>query len=80
MMELRPWPRHDDYNVPTFIRDEDGYFFIVNRKKDMIIAGGFNVYPREINETLFQHPRVREALSAGIADPYRRETVRRTSS
>ena len=37
--------------------DEDGYIFIVDRKKDLIIAGGFNIYPREIDEVLFQHPR-----------------------
>jgi long-chain acyl-CoA synthetase len=41
--------------------DEDGYFFIVDRKKDMIIRGGYNVYPREIEEVLYEHPAVREA-------------------
>jgi len=46
--------------------DEDGYFFIVDRKKDMIIRGGYNVYPREIEETLYQHPAVREAAVIGI--------------
>jgi long-chain acyl-CoA synthetase len=58
------------------VRDEDDYFFIVDRKKDMIIAGGFNVYPREIDEVLFQHPKVMDAVSVGIADPYRGETVK----
>ena len=38
--------------------DEDGYFYIVDRKKDMIIAGGFNIYPREIDEVLYEHPKV----------------------
>jgi long-chain acyl-CoA synthetase len=42
----------------------------------MIIAGGFNIYPREIDEVLFQHPKIREAVSVGIADPYRGETVK----
>ena len=46
--------------------DDDGYFFIVDRKKDMIIRGGFNIYPREIEEVLYQHPAVREAAVVGI--------------
>ncbi|MBF7083154.1 long-chain fatty acid--CoA ligase [Desulfallas sp. Bu1-1] len=56
--------------------DEDGYFYIVDRKKDMIIAGGFNIYPREIEEVLFEHPKVLEAVVAGVPDPYRGETVK----
>ncbi|MGC9325603.1 MAG: long-chain-fatty-acid--CoA ligase [Desulfomonilia bacterium] len=56
--------------------DEDGYIFIVDRKKDMIIAGGFNIYPREIDEVLYQHPKVSEAVSVGIPDEYRGETVK----
>ena len=56
--------------------DEDGYFYIVDRKKDMIIAGGFNIYPREVDEVLFQHPKVAEAISAGVPDAYRGETVK----
>ena len=46
--------------------DADGYFFIVDRKKDMIIRNGFNVYPREIEEVLYEHPGVREAAVIGI--------------
>jgi long-chain acyl-CoA synthetase len=46
--------------------DEDGYFFIVDRKKDMIIRGGYNVYPREIEEVLYQHPAIREAAVIGM--------------
>ena len=46
--------------------DEDGYFFIVDRKKDMIIRGGYNVYPREIEEVLYEHPAVREAAVVGV--------------
>lgn len=46
--------------------DEDGYFYIVDRKKDMIIRGGFNVYPREVEEVLYSHPAVREAAVVGV--------------
>ncbi len=56
--------------------DEEGYFYVVDRKKDMIIAGGFNIYPREIEEILYEHPAVQEAVVAGIPDPYRGETVK----
>ena len=49
-------------------KDEDGLFFIVDRKKDMIIRGGYNVYPREIEEVLYEHPAVREAAVVGIPD------------
>ncbi|WP_026673405.1 long-chain-fatty-acid--CoA ligase [Alkalihalobacterium bogoriense] len=56
--------------------DEKGYFYIVDRKKDMIIAGGFNIYPREIEEVLFEHPAVMECVVIGVPDPYRGETVK----
>ncbi|WP_117237244.1 long-chain-fatty-acid--CoA ligase [Thermus sediminis] len=55
--------------------DEDGYFYIVDRKKDMIIAGGYNIYPREVEEVLYGHEAVQEAAVVGIPDPYRGETV-----
>jgi long-chain acyl-CoA synthetase len=55
--------------------DEDGYFFIVDRKKDMIIRGGYNVYPREIEEVLYEHPAVSEAAVVGVADPSMGEEV-----
>ena len=48
--------------------DEDGYFYIVDRKKDMIIRGGYNVYPREIEEVLYEHPAVLEAAVIGVPD------------
>jgi long-chain acyl-CoA synthetase len=64
------------YTGDIAIRDEDGYLFIVDRKKDMIIAGGFNIYPRDIDEVLFQHPKVAEAVSLGVKDKYRGETVK----
>ena len=56
--------------------DEDGYIYIVDRKKDMIIAGGYNIYPRDIDEVLFEHPKVLEACAIGIPDEYRGETVK----
>ncbi|MDJ0622747.1 MAG: long-chain fatty acid--CoA ligase [Desulfocapsaceae bacterium] len=56
--------------------DEDGYFYIVDRMKDMIISGGFNVYPREIDEILYLHPKVREASSVGIPHPTRGEQIK----
>jgi long-chain acyl-CoA synthetase len=55
--------------------DGDGYFFIVDRKKDMIIRGGYNVYPREVEEVLYEHPAVREAAVLGIPDPEYGEEV-----
>jgi len=56
--------------------DEDGYFYIVDRKKDMILASGYNVYPREIEEVLFEHPDVSEAVAVGVPDEYRGESVK----
>src|SRR3954451_4517743 len=55
--------------------DDDGYFFIVDRKKDMIIRGGYNVYPREIEEVLYEHPAVSEAAVVGVPDPSLGEEV-----
>jgi long-chain acyl-CoA synthetase len=56
-------------------RDADGYYFIVDRKKEMVIRGGFNVYPREIEEVLYQHPAVLEAAVFGIPDATMGEEV-----
>ncbi|MBB6695804.1 long-chain fatty acid--CoA ligase [Cohnella xylanilytica] len=56
--------------------DEEGYFAILDRRKDLILAGGYNVYPREVEEVLFEHPDVEEAAVAGVVDPYRGETVK----
>ncbi|AOH54836.1 long-chain fatty acid--CoA ligase [Peribacillus muralis] len=55
--------------------DQDGFFYIVGRKKEMIIAGGFNIYPIEIEEVLYSHPKVLEAAVFGVPDQYRGETV-----
>ncbi len=55
--------------------DEDGYLFIEDRKKDMAIVGGYNVYPREVDEVLMQHPAVREAGAVGVPDSYRGEVI-----
>lgn len=56
--------------------DEEGYFYIVDRIKDMIISGGYNVYPRDIDEVLFEHPKILEACCIGIAHPKRGEAVK----
>jgi len=56
--------------------DEDGYFYVVDRKKDMIICSGYNVYPREVEEVLKEHPKVMDVAVAGVTDPYRGETVK----
>jgi long-chain acyl-CoA synthetase len=57
-------------------RDGDGYFFIVDRLKDMINVAGFKVFPREVEEVLFRHPAVKEAAVIGVADPVRGEAVK----
>jgi long-chain acyl-CoA synthetase len=64
------------YTGDIAVRDEEDYFFIVDRKKDMVIAGGYNIYPREIDEVLFQHPKIQDAVSVGIPDAYRGETLK----
>jgi len=56
--------------------DEEGYVYIVDRKKDVIIASGFNVYPRDVEEVLYQHPAIQEAVVVGTHDAYRGETVK----
>jgi len=56
--------------------DEDGYIFIVDRTKDMIIAGGYNIYPRDVDEVLLQHPDVVDAMAVGVPHEYRGETVK----
>jgi long-chain acyl-CoA synthetase len=56
--------------------DEDGYLSIIDRKKDMIISGGFNIYPKEVDEILFEHPKILEACSIGVPDQYHGESVK----
>ncbi len=56
--------------------DEDGYFYITDRKKDLIIVGGFNVFPREIEEVLYKHPKVKEGVAVGVPDPYKGERIK----
>lgn len=56
--------------------DEEGYVYIVDRKKDMIIASGYNIYPRDVEEVLYEHPAVQEAVVIGVPDVYRGETVK----
>jgi long-chain acyl-CoA synthetase len=56
--------------------DEDGYFYILDRKKEIIIAGGINIYPREVEEVLCTHPKIKEAAVIGLPDLYRGEKVK----
>ncbi|EEL85946.1 Long-chain-fatty-acid--CoA ligase [Bacillus cereus AH1272] len=56
--------------------DEDGFFYVKDRKKDMIVASGFNVYPREVEEVLYECEKVQEVVTIGVPDPYRGETVK----
>ncbi|MGD9046741.1 MAG: AMP-binding protein, partial [Anaerolineae bacterium] len=56
--------------------DKDGYFHIADRKKDMIIAGGYNIYPADVEAVLFEHPAVKEAAVIGVPHEYRGETVK----
>jgi long-chain acyl-CoA synthetase len=56
--------------------DDDGYFYIVQRKKDMIIVSGFNVYPSEVEGVLYMHPAIQEAAVIGVPDSYRGESVK----
>lgn len=56
--------------------DANGFAYMVDRKKDVIIAGGYNIYPREVEEVLYEHPAIQEAAVAGVPDPYRGQTVK----
>jgi long-chain acyl-CoA synthetase len=79
VLRVHPWTGSDEPWLHTgdiARMDEEGYFQIVDRKKDMIICGGFNVYPRDVEEALFKHPAVQEATVAGVPDEYRGETVK----
>jgi len=64
------------YTGDLAVMDEDGFFAVVDRKKDLIVASGFNVYPREVEDAIYEHPQVREAAVVGVPDPYRGETVK----
>ena len=56
--------------------DEEGWFYVVDRKKDMIVASGYKVWPRDVEDVLYQHPAVKETAVVGVPDPYRGETVK----
>src|SRR6202008_4448869 len=56
--------------------DEDGFFYLLDRKKDMIISGGFNIYPQRIENAIYEPPDVGEVLVVGIPDPYRGEAAK----
>lgn len=64
------------YTGDIAYRDADGYYFIVDRKKDMAIVGGYNVYPREIDEVLYEHPKVAEAVAVGVPHQTRGEILK----
>jgi len=64
------------YTGDIVTMDEEGYFYIVDRKKDLIISSGYNIYPRDIDEVFYSHPKVREACAIGIPDPKRGENVK----
>jgi len=64
------------YTGDVAYMDDEGYFYIVDRKKDLIITGGLNVYPREIDEVLYEHPGIKEAVSVGIPDSVRGEVIK----
>jgi long-chain acyl-CoA synthetase len=56
--------------------DENGWFYVVDRKKDLIVASGYKVWPRDVEDIIYQHPAVRETAVVGVPDPYRGETVK----
>ncbi len=56
--------------------DEDGYFYITDRKKELIIVGGFNVFPRELDEVIYRHPKVKEGIAVGMPHEYKGETIK----
>lgn len=62
------------------VRDSAGWIYLIDRKKDMIVASGFKVWPREVEDVLYQHPAVREAAVVGVPDSYRGETVKAVMS
>ncbi|MBO4311412.1 MAG: AMP-binding protein [Desulfovibrionaceae bacterium] len=64
------------YTGDIAYRDEDGYYFIVDRKKDMAIVGGYNVYPHEVDEVLYEHPKVAEAVAVSVPHRTRGETLK----
>ncbi|HOG07701.1 MAG TPA: long-chain fatty acid--CoA ligase [Syntrophales bacterium] len=64
------------YTGDIGVMDEEGHFRIVDRKKDLIVAGGYNIYPKDIDELLFEHERILEACAVGVPDTYRGETVK----
>src|SRR5699024_12423741 len=70
------WRSGEPYTGDVGKSDQDGFFDIVGRKKEMIIAGGYNVYPSEIEDVIYTHPKVLEAAVIGVPDKYRGETIK----
>jgi len=64
------------YTGDIGVMDEEGHLSIVDRKKDLIVSGGYNIYPKEIDEVLFQHEKILEACTIGVPDAYRGESVK----
>lgn len=64
------------YTGDIAVMDEEGYFYIVDRKKDMVIVAGYNVYPREIDEVLLEHPKILDAVAVGVSDASRGECIK----
>jgi long-chain acyl-CoA synthetase len=56
--------------------DEDGWFYVVDRKKDLIVASGYKIWPRDVEDVIYQHPAVKETAVVGVPDPYRGETAK----
>jgi long-chain acyl-CoA synthetase len=69
-------PGGELYTGDVGFMDADGWFYVVDRRKDLINASGYKVWPREVEDTLYAHPAVREAAVVGVPDPYRGETVK----
>jgi long-chain acyl-CoA synthetase len=64
------------YTGDVGVMNDDGWFFVIDRSKDQINASGFKVWPREVEDVIYEHPAVREAAVVGVPDPYRGETVK----
>ena len=64
------------YTGDLAFMDEEGYFFIMDRKKDLVLVGGYNVYPREVDEVLMAHPDIQDAVAVGVPDALKGESIK----
>ena len=76
MVSPDPGVSGDEFRFALGYIDEDGFVYIVDRKKDMILSGGFNVYPRNIEEAIYEHASVAECTVIGIPDDYRGQSAK----